>query len=154
MTGTICRLVCAVAMICASGCAMCSNCDDYAYSSFVGRWERLDPCYGRVGSAFTPEVGQRIDDPVDGESGSGSEEVATPEPTPAELPNDAPPQGDAPATPGDSPSSPDSTSPEATSPDATSPATTPPGTTSPSTTAPETTPPETSVLQPPSRLKR
>jgi hypothetical protein len=44
-----------------TGCAMCNSCDDYTYGAYGGRWERLDPCYGRVGSAFTPEVGQRVD---------------------------------------------------------------------------------------------
>lgn len=43
-----------------SGCAMCQNCDDEAYAAYGGAWERNDRCYGRVGSAFTPEVGTRV----------------------------------------------------------------------------------------------
>jgi hypothetical protein len=104
MAGTIYRLTCAAALILTSGCAMCSNCDDDAYSAFVGRWERLDPCYGRVGSAFTPEVGQLVDDVVEGDPGA-AEEITTPEPTPAEKQEETPPPaeerplGDAPAAP-------------------------------------------------------
>ena len=48
-------------LLLASGCAMCGNCDDYSYSAHGGRWERLDPCHGRVGSAFTPEAGHRVE---------------------------------------------------------------------------------------------
>lgn len=35
-----------------SGCAMCSNPDDCTYSAYGGRWQRADPCCGRVGSVF------------------------------------------------------------------------------------------------------
>jgi hypothetical protein len=44
----------------ASGCAICGSCDDYTYGSYGGRWTRLDPCFGRVGSAFTPEAGTQV----------------------------------------------------------------------------------------------
>ena len=37
------------------GCSMCSDCDDYSYGAFGGRWERTDTTYGRVGSAFSPD---------------------------------------------------------------------------------------------------
>ncbi len=37
------------------GCTLCSDCDDYSYGAFGGRWERSDLTYGRVGSAFSPE---------------------------------------------------------------------------------------------------
>ena len=81
-----------------SGCAMCNSCDDYTYGAYGGRWERLDPSYGRVGSAFTPEVGQRVDVdehyapemhavPNEGERQESSESTPAepmPESTPAE----------------------------------------------------------------------
>jgi hypothetical protein len=43
-----------------TGCAMCITGDDETYAAYGGAWERLDPFYGRVGSAFTPEVGMRV----------------------------------------------------------------------------------------------
>ena len=69
-----------------SGCAMCSSCDDYSYSAYGGAWERLDRTSGRVGSAFTPEVGTRV--LVDG---TGAPRV------PGEL--EVVPEGEAPAEP-------------------------------------------------------
>ncbi len=45
----------------AAGCAMCSSCDDYNYSAQGGRWQRADPVFGRVGSAFT-DAGFRVSD--------------------------------------------------------------------------------------------
>jgi hypothetical protein len=48
----------------ASGCAICQNPFDYTYDTFGGRWQRTDPCCGRVGSAFTP-VGERVTDEFD-----------------------------------------------------------------------------------------
>ncbi|HJN09498.1 MAG: hypothetical protein QGH33_06585 [Pirellulaceae bacterium] len=44
-----------------AGCTLCSDCDDYSYGAFGGRWERSDLNYGRVGSAFSPE-GSTISD--------------------------------------------------------------------------------------------
>ena len=35
-------------------CTLCSDCDDYSYGAFGGRWERTDLTHGRVGSAFSP----------------------------------------------------------------------------------------------------
>ena len=43
------------------GCAMCQGPDVDTYSAVGGRWQRTDACYGRVGSAFTPEVGTRVE---------------------------------------------------------------------------------------------
>ena len=51
-------------LLLASGCAMCDNCDDYTHGSYGGRWERIEQCYGRVGSVFTPEVGHHIEPDV------------------------------------------------------------------------------------------
>lgn len=38
----------------ASGCAMCDNSQDCTYASYGGKWQRHDPCCGRVGSLFDP----------------------------------------------------------------------------------------------------
>jgi hypothetical protein len=75
-----------------SGCAMCLNCDDCSYPADGGRWQRLDPCFGRVASAFTPEVGTRVDAGV---MEPYLEPVVPGEPTPAEdaIPADPPPAG-------------------------------------------------------------
>ena len=43
-----------------SGCATCCNPFDGAYLYQGGAWVRNDPEYGRVGSAFTPEVGSKV----------------------------------------------------------------------------------------------
>jgi hypothetical protein len=71
-----------------SGCAICSSCDDETYGAYGGRWERLDPHYGRVGSAFTPEVGTRVDGDAILESERSGEyfpgHSIPAEPTPAE----------------------------------------------------------------------
>ncbi len=43
------------------GCStMCQGPDDCSYSAIGGSWQRTDFQYGRVGSAFTPEVGSRV----------------------------------------------------------------------------------------------
>ena len=72
-----------------SGCAMCGSCDDYTYPTSGGAWERLDPSFGRVGSAFTPEVGTKV---VPDRVTSETPEVATPPegelPEPQELQSD------------------------------------------------------------------
>ena len=77
---------------------MCSSCDDYCYSSSGGRWERLDPCFGRVGSAFTPEVGV-FESELGGEE-LGMEEsiesLPSGEPTPADDPAPEPPRNEPP----------------------------------------------------------
>ena len=38
----------------ASGCAMCDNSQDCTYGAYGGKWQRHDPCCGRVGSLFDP----------------------------------------------------------------------------------------------------
>lgn len=38
----------------AGGCAMCDNSQDCTYASYGGKWQRHDPCCGRVGSLFDP----------------------------------------------------------------------------------------------------
>ncbi len=38
----------------AAGCAMCAGPHDHTYSAYGGRWQRADPCCGRVGSVFHP----------------------------------------------------------------------------------------------------
>ena len=43
-----------------SGCATCCNPYDCHYLYQGGAWVRNDPTYGRVGSAFTPEVGSKV----------------------------------------------------------------------------------------------
>ena len=43
-----------------SGCATCCNPFDCHYLYQGGAWVRNDPTYGRVGSAFTPEVGSKV----------------------------------------------------------------------------------------------
>ena len=43
-----------------SGCAICQSPFDYTYDASGGRWQRTDPCCGRVGSAFT-QVGHRVE---------------------------------------------------------------------------------------------
>ncbi|MGE0755371.1 MAG: hypothetical protein AB7F89_01275 [Pirellulaceae bacterium] len=97
MLAHACRLACVLLLLATSGCAICGSCDDYTYSAEGGLWQRLDPVYGRVGSAFTPEVWSvdhgYVSDYVPGES--SAEEVpagdATPEP-PADEPMAEPTQ--------------------------------------------------------------
>ena len=43
-----------------SGCATCCNPYDCDYLYQGGAWVRNNPSYGRVGSAFTPEVGSKV----------------------------------------------------------------------------------------------
>lgn len=83
-----CLVSCAALLALAAGCAMCSSCDDYSYAASGGRWERLDPCFGRVGSAFTPEVGTEVDGAP---SEPSSESIPPGEPTPANDPAPIPP---------------------------------------------------------------
>jgi hypothetical protein len=94
-------------LACVSGCAMCGNCDDFTYGGYGGRWERLDPCYGRVGSAFTPEVGALVPyDNAPGSNANQNEEVKAPEPQPADAqPNEPQPYDLSPGEtpPGDAP---------------------------------------------------
>lgn len=64
-----------------SGCAVCCHPFDNYYLYQGGAWVRNDPEYGRVGSAFTPEVGSRVlPETVD---------PATAQPTPAVRPRAA-----------------------------------------------------------------
>ena len=88
MSSKFCGWLCSLFVLAMSGCAMCSNCDDYTYGGSGGLWERLDPTFGRVGSAFTPEVGMRID--ATEVEGTESELIEPGEPTPAEDPDPAP----------------------------------------------------------------
>lgn len=70
----------------ATGCAMCCAPDDPNYAAYGGRWERHDPQYGRVGSAFTPagspiDAGEVIGQPYV----EGQPYIEGPTPTPAET---------------------------------------------------------------------
>ncbi len=47
-----------------SGCAMCVNHEDCTYPAYGGRWQRSDPCCGRVGSLFDPADAQIIESEV------------------------------------------------------------------------------------------
>jgi hypothetical protein len=47
----------ALLLLAAPGCALCSRCFDEAYPHYGGAVPRHDLYCGRVGSAFTPEVG-------------------------------------------------------------------------------------------------
>lgn len=60
MRAVCCQVAWLGLLLVTSGCAMCSSCDDRSYGAYGGAWERLDRCYGRVGSAFTPEVGAKV----------------------------------------------------------------------------------------------
>lgn len=44
-----------------SGCAIGSSSDDCTYSAYGGRWQRSDPCNGRVGSVFDPADAQVLE---------------------------------------------------------------------------------------------
>jgi hypothetical protein len=91
------RYLCLGLLALGSGCAICGSCDDETYGAYGGRWTRLDPCFGRVGSAFTPEVGTKI----------WLDELVAPEPEPEEvapgipqpLDSSTPPADDAAPTP-------------------------------------------------------
>jgi hypothetical protein len=51
------RIVLSVAgllLAASTGCAICSSPTDYDYGAYGGRWDRMDRCRGRVGSAFEP----------------------------------------------------------------------------------------------------
>ena len=85
MLATVCRIGCVIVLVGASGCAMCSSCDDYSYAGSGGRWERLDPTFGRVGSAFTPEVGA-LTEGYEGDYEDAPELLSPGEPTPADEP--------------------------------------------------------------------
>lgn len=36
-----------------AGCAICCAPDDYTYATYGGKYQRVDPAYGRVGSIFS-----------------------------------------------------------------------------------------------------
>ena len=92
MLARCCCLLLGVVIVSTAGCAMCSSCDDYCYTGWGGRWERLDQCFGRVGSAFTPEVGTYADEyGYEASEGIPVEFVPAGEPTPADDPAPAPP---------------------------------------------------------------
>lgn len=38
----------------AAGCRLCADCDEFAYPTYGGAWQRLDREHGRVGSVFAP----------------------------------------------------------------------------------------------------
>lgn len=79
------RLWLTVAPFCL-GCAMCQGPDDIGYSAAGGRWQRTEPCYGRVGSVFTPEVGQQVHEEGQEMVGEDAElPLATPVSTPAVI---------------------------------------------------------------------
>jgi len=60
MARTFALLSLVVSCFMASGCATCCNPFDCDYLYQGGAWVRNDPSYGRVGSAFTPEVGSKV----------------------------------------------------------------------------------------------
>jgi hypothetical protein len=71
-----------------SGCATCCNPFDNAYLYQGGAWVRNDPEYGRVGSAFTPEVGSKvIPDQVVVQAGQPTQAVRPAPPTQPLPPN-------------------------------------------------------------------
>ncbi len=81
------------------GCALCSSCDDYAYDAVGGLWERTDPAYGRVGSAFTPSGFGPMEVTAGEVEGSGGPDTPTPaapsvdpqaDPQPEYLPGEVP----------------------------------------------------------------
>lgn len=104
MLATLSRIVGISIIALFSGCAMCANCDDYTYPTEGGRWQRLDPTYGRVGSLFTPEVWTKADE--HGEQ-LPSEQIETPQPSPgddlqkseSDAPESPPATGDEPPAP-------------------------------------------------------
>lgn len=98
MLALLLRMACLSVIVAGSGCAMCSSCDDFTYSANGGRWERLDPGFGRVGSAFTPEVGVEVGDTLL-ETTETPEDIAPPEPTPADSQPQSSPNDDAVPTP-------------------------------------------------------
>jgi hypothetical protein len=92
MHARYCCLLLGSLLVGAAGCAMCSSCDDYSYTASGGIWERLDPCYGRVGSAFTPEVGTYTDElGYEASHETPAELLPAGEPTPADDPAPEPP---------------------------------------------------------------
>lgn len=46
-------------LVAASGCAMSDSSLDYNYGAYGGKWQRTDPCCGRVGSIIDP-AGARV----------------------------------------------------------------------------------------------
>jgi hypothetical protein len=94
MVANCCRLVCVALIALTTGCAMCANCDDETYPADGGRWQRVDPVYGRVGSIFTPEVWSTVDGYY---TESSPESIAPGEPKPADdsapqMPGELPPE--------------------------------------------------------------
>lgn len=51
-------------LVVSSGCAMCVSHEDCTYPAYGGRWQRSDPCCGRVGSLFDPADAQIIESEV------------------------------------------------------------------------------------------
>jgi hypothetical protein len=99
-----------------SGCAMCANCDDYAYPAFGGKWQRADRFHGRVGSVFDPaeirpaaeEIAPgSVGDDQDGDSQSMMELPEMTEPLPYGPQEDPPPVD--PSLDGDDPAGSDAT---------------------------------------------
>lgn len=52
-------VLCALPLLCSTGCAICSSEFDNDYSAFGGAWERHDRRSGRVGSVFAP-AGEQV----------------------------------------------------------------------------------------------
>lgn len=49
-----------VGLLSLTGCRLCTNCEDEAYPTYGGIWQRTDRFHGRVGSIFEP-AGAKID---------------------------------------------------------------------------------------------
>jgi hypothetical protein len=79
----------------AIGCAMCDSSQDPTYAAHGGKWQRADPCCGRVGSLFAPAGVHVAEGPPDaavdesvvapGESESAEQQLPAPQEPPAPL---------------------------------------------------------------------
>lgn len=65
-----------------TGCRLCTDCEDEAYPTYGGIWQRTDRSNGRVGSVFAP-AGAQVERPAslsggdDGDDGATASEEAT-----------------------------------------------------------------------------
>ena len=66
-----------------TGCSMCSSAFDYDYGAYGGRWDRVDRCRGRVGSAFEPAEARLLtaDDSETVDPGAMEPDEPAPQPT-------------------------------------------------------------------------
>ncbi len=96
----------ALCLLLLTGCTLCTNCEDEAYPSYGGIWQRTDRFHGRVGSVFAP-AGAKVATtatasdaaPRDGEGDAGGDYEALP---PATVgPDDTDPEASAPRRSGD-----------------------------------------------------